>query len=167
MNMMPEISYVLLFLVNIQFVLTDKLSVKPVVKSILETIRLPQGKLNRMKVEKYIEDIVQILENDKKMRKPIANGSYRTLWTSVTADNLLGTLLKQSPSCIAGGPSWQIVEGNRAENIVFWEGLSLRMAGIAAIKPFTSQMTEGYDLIIKGIFKKIIYKNYAYIFIYV
>eukprot|EP00596_Hydrurales_sp_CCMP1899_P005812 CAMPEP_0119042750 /NCGR_PEP_ID=MMETSP1177-20130426/16127_1 /TAXON_ID=2985 /ORGANISM="Ochromonas sp, Strain CCMP1899" /LENGTH=223 /DNA_ID=CAMNT_0007009743 /DNA_START=137 /DNA_END=808 /DNA_ORIENTATION=+ len=129
---------------------TAKLALNNVVKSILDNIRLPQSTVNRMKVEQNIEDIEKFLgNNNKNMRKPIADGSYRTLWTSVTADNLLGKLLKQSPSCVAGGPSWQIVNGNSAENIVYWEGLSLRMAGLAAIK----QSIEGqyYDLIIKGL----------------
>jgi hypothetical protein len=46
------------------------------------------------------------------------------------------------------------VEGRKAENIVYWENLGIRMIGKANIQPFQNKynsIEKGYDLIIKGL----------------
>lgn len=129
----------------------DNTTAFEVIKSLFKNVRLQQCRENRLKVEKNIDDIVKQLGNNKKYTKPIANGSYRTVWTSVTASSFLGTLFKQFPDRIVGGASWQCIDGNNASNLVYWPSLGLRMVGLAMIKPFSSTLVEGYELIIKGL----------------
>lgn len=132
-------------------------TVKVARTSLLETVRLPQSKKNRVAVEALISELKQLASlNPRDCLKPLAGGSFRTVWTSVSADSLLGMLLKQSPANIAGGDSWQVMDKGLtiAENIVYWKPLNVRMVGRAAIKPFSSGNSKGmagYDLTIKGL----------------
>ena len=120
---------------------------------LLEAIRLPQSKQNRVKVELLIEELsAKAIKNKSTMKRPIQSGSYRTVWSTVTADSLIGTILRKPPSNVLGGPSWQIISKDKteAENIVYWDFCDVRMAGLARLSPLPSP-NDGYSLSICGL----------------
>lgn len=123
-------------------------------RELINAVALPQSTANRLMVEEIIQDLQVCAKASRKtyLRK-LEAGSYRTIWTSVSADSLIGQLLRQTPSCIVGGISWQIInkELTTAENLVYWKAIKIRMVGKADIVPFASSEEVGYDLTIKGL----------------
>lgn len=125
------------------------------VQSLISLSVRPQSKENRKLVESQIH-VVSELANHKtaQYKKSSIAGAWRTVWTTVTSDNVIGNILRNKPSNILGGESWQVVDSDerRAENIVFWEAFDLRMAGLAAIQTFSdTNGTKGYILSINGL----------------
>jgi hypothetical protein len=126
------------------------------VKALLEAVDKPQSAKARALVEKHINALSKIAsENPRVLRMPVAGGVWRTLWSSVTSDSFVGTVLKLPPSNILGGQAWQIISNDlkEAENVVYWKRLgNTRMIGLASTRPTTlSKDQPGYDLIVKGL----------------
>lgn len=122
----------------------------------LEAASRSQSITNRIEVERLIDELTELSSRNKDaLRKPIQAGSYRTAWSTVTADNFVGFLLNNPPSNILGGPSWQIFSNDRkhATNIVYWKGIDIRMAGLARLSPLKGggDASDGYDLQISGL----------------
>jgi hypothetical protein len=131
-------------------------TISDVKRDVLKSIKLQQNKVNRKTVETLITELGELSKKSpKEYLKPVMPGSYRTLWTTVSADNLLGQLLQQTPDSIANGMSWQIINKDLtiAENIVYWDVINIRMVGKASISAFTDTRkgVTGYDLSIKGL----------------
>jgi hypothetical protein len=91
-------------------------------------------------------------------KKPIVAGAWRTVWTTVTADNVLGVVTRSTPQSVIGGIAWQIFSNDMktSENIVYWKSTGLRMAGKADIQTFKNQGESlqekfGYFLLIRGL----------------
>ncbi|KAL7560563.1 hypothetical protein ACA910_001430 [Epithemia clementina (nom. ined.)] len=107
----------------------------PMVLPLLESAAQPQSLKNRRTVEGWIGHVVQqAMDNPSRMQQQqgwIAPGSYRMVWSTVTANSLLGTWFHQRPCNVLGGPSWQVVSPDRSENVVYWKGWDLRMVGLA------------------------------------
>lgn len=121
-----------------------------IVLPLLQAASMRQSITNRIKVERIIDELIPVaLENPQTMRKPILSGSYRTVWSTVTGDNFVGVLLNHPPSNILGGPSWQVIDGTKGTNIVYWKEFDLRMAGLASLSPLDGN--DGYDLQIRGL----------------
>lgn len=120
---------------------------------------IPQGFKERVFVESCIADLSQIasLQPDLYKKKIAPNSAWKTIWTSVTADNVFGILTRSSSSSILGGKSWQVFDSKfqKAENIVLWDlpyGYKLRMCGLAGTVPFADKAKGmGYDLEIRGL----------------
>jgi hypothetical protein len=129
---------------------------KPVASSsvykLIEAATRPQSSGNRQLVESLIKDLSNEAKANKKYCKPISAGSYRTVWTSVTAASPIGVLKRDKPSVVLGGQSWQVINKslNFAENVVFWPNFfGIRMAGLARINPIVGK--AGYHLAISGL----------------
>lgn len=122
---------------------------------LLEAASKKQSITNRIEVERLIDELTELSSRNKgALRRPMQDGSYRTAWSTVTADNFFGFLLNNSPANILGGPSWQILSNDRkhATNIVYWKGLDIRMAGLARLSPLQGDKAgDGYDLQISGL----------------
>lgn len=128
-----------------------------IASSIIQAVNKPQSSSNRLAVEREINFLASKAAKDpKKFKKPIRTGSaYRTLWSSVTADNIIGQIASQKPSVILGGDSWQVIskDGKKTENIVFWDfgfDIGVRMAGLADLSPL-GRNEVGYNLKIRGL----------------
>jgi len=122
--------------------------------ALLSAVTKPQSQRNREVVEAEIEKLAALARTKPQLRKQISPGSWRTLWTTVTADSIIGQLLSQSPSQVLSGQSWQTFNKDftKAENIVSWRlpnGMDLRMCGAADIK--RDKLNEGYELSIRGL----------------
>lgn len=112
-----------------------------------------QSITNRIHVERLINELTETaLQNKATMCKPIQPGSYRTVWSTVTADNFFGFLLNNKPSNVLGGPSWQIVSDDmkKGTNIVYWKDFDIRMAGLSRLSPL-KKGGGGYGLTISGL----------------
>ncbi|KAJ1419348.1 hypothetical protein B484DRAFT_453436 [Ochromonadaceae sp. CCMP2298] len=122
--------------------------ISPVVVDLLTACSRAQSPANRRLAVESIEKLSELQK-----REPISAGSWRTLWSTVTSDNLIGSALRQKPSVILGGLSWQVIskEKDKSENVVFWPSLGLRMAGLADLRPLAAAGKEGYKLRISGL----------------
>ena len=124
---------------------------------LLEAASQPQSSKNR----RIVEDLMASMEIAAKkkpasLKKPIAPGNYRTVWSTVTADSFFGSILRRKPSCVLGGPSWQLISKQMltSENIVYWPFLDVRMAGLARLSPLEKnggKNSKGYCLQISGL----------------
>lgn len=107
---------------------------------------------NAIAVEGKINELRELAAlYPKECRKSISPGSWRTVWTSVTSQSILGTLFQSTPASILGGLSWQTVSTDKktAENTVFWKQVGIRMIGLANLT-FT-ESADAYDLAIAGL----------------
>lgn len=124
-------------------------------ESLLRSIGMVQSRESRKTVEALVSDLSLTASKYPNMfMKDIKVGkAYRTVWSTVTSDTPAGFLLKQKPSRILGGDSWQVIDksGTKGENIVYWRigNLGIRMVGLSDLKPLGSK--KGYELIIRGL----------------
>ena len=128
------------------------------VQDLLQACKAVQSQKARRRVEECIlrlQEKAAKKQNGKLRQKVKLGAAYRTIWSTVTADTLVGQTLRQAPNRILGGDSWQLIskDGRKAENIVYWAlfglPISVRMAGLADLEPL--QASNGYDLVIKGL----------------
>jgi len=128
------------------------------VQDLLQACKAVQSQQARRRVEDCIlrlQEKAAKKQNGKLRQKVKLGAAYRTIWSTVTADTLVGQALRQAPNRILGGDSWQLIskDGRKAENIVYWTlfglPISVRMAGLADLEPL--QASNGYDLVIKGL----------------
>ena len=123
--------------------------------SLLRSIGMVQSRESRKTVEALVSELaLTASKHPNVFLKDIKVGrAYRTVWSTVTSDTLAGFLLKQKPSNILGGDSWQVIDqsGMKGENIVYWRigNLGIRMVGLSDLKPLGSK--KGYELIIRGL----------------
>jgi len=128
-------------------------------RSLSENLVRSIGKVQSRESRKEVEELVSQLSlkatkypnrllNDIKIGR-----AYRTVWSTVTSDTFAGFLLKQNPSRILGGDSWQVIDQNglKGENVVYWRiaNLGIRMVGLSDLNPLGSK--KGYELIIRGL----------------
>lgn len=124
-------------------------------ESLLRSIGMVQSRDSRKTVEALVTELsLTASKHPNIFLKDIKVGrAYRTVWSTVTSDTLAGFLLKQNPSRILGGDSWQVIDksGSKGENIVYWRigNLGIRMVGLSDLKPLGSK--KGYELIIRGL----------------
>lgn len=65
---------------------------------LLEAVRRPQSPIHLRQVETIIERMNSLAKSSPRDHlRPLQSGSYRTVWTSVTADSVLGPLLGHTP----------------------------------------------------------------------
>lgn len=125
----------------------------------MKQISRPQSRKSRQKVEQVIDELNGVANaNPAVFKKPVTPGAYRTVWSTVTSDTLIGQLLGQKASVVLGGPSWQVISPDRSksENIVYWPVLNLRMVGLASLSPLQQNYpkgtkSQGYELSIRGL----------------
>ena len=66
--------------------------------SLLAAIQKPQSRLHREQVESVIDRIHSLAKKaPREFLRPLQSGSYRTVWTTVTADSFFGPLLGHTP----------------------------------------------------------------------
>lgn len=136
------------------FVFNIKKSIKQYAEldNLIALVNSKQSYENKVKVEKEIKRLSSLADsNPTLLKKSIEPKSWRTIWTSVTANTLIGSSIGNKPSNVLGGLSWQVFSKNMnsVENIVYWKALQLRMVGIADIELIDNN--KGYNLYIKGL----------------
>ena len=128
--------------------------------NLIEEVSRVQSSHSRKRVETAIQELTQIADSrPAAFKKPVAPGAYRTVWSTVTSDSFFGQILRQTPSNVLGGPSWQLISPCRtkSENIVYWPKIGLRMAGLADLSLLqqtnkaSNKKRTGYALTIKGL----------------
>ena len=160
MTLMISLYFYLCFFISyglcFKLTFTQKLpSLSAEVQRLVEVLNSPQS----LKSRKQVESLISVLsekanKNPTMYRKQIKQGNaYRTLWSTVTSSSLVGQLLRQKPSVVLNGPSWQTIssDGKTSENIVQWRvgDFSIRMVGLASLTPLKSEI--GYGLVIRGL----------------
>lgn len=126
--------------------------IKSRTKEILSRANHPQSLQNKLAVEEAIEELYKMgVKNPSRYQMAISSGSWRTIWTTVTSNSIVGRLLGAPASNILGGRSWQVLSKDLdcSENIVLWPSTGIRMAGQARIAPSSSP--PGYALTINGL----------------
>ena len=117
---------------------------------LLKGLSRRQSSPARAEVESAIEQLVAC---GAPIKRPFQGGVFRTVWTSVSANTLLG--VGSSPSLILGGTSYQVIDPafSRAENVVLWKlgALRLRMVGGANLAPEAATGSRAYGLSITGL----------------
>lgn len=127
------------------------------VLDLMREVSRVQSPKSRKKVEAAIAELGELANaRPAAYKKPVTPGAYRTAWSTVTSDTLFGQILRQTPSTVLGGPSWQVISSDRtkSENVVYWPNLGLRMAGLASLSPIAQNAPKkrvGYELTIKGL----------------
>ena len=98
--MKPGLSLLALALAGIEVV--EPLSeIQRTKASLLAAIRRPQSSQHRVEVEAAIDRIHGLAKRaPREFLRPLEPGSFRTVWTTVTADTLLGPLLGHTPGIV-------------------------------------------------------------------
>ena len=79
-------------------------------KELLETATLPQSQKNAMKVNQLIESLAfEATKKKTKYLKSVKGGTYRTIWSTVTAQDPIGVLSQRKPSSVLGGKNSKLI----------------------------------------------------------